>query len=112
MAKELAIDVIRLEVRMLLPEFCWALWLVTLVYYLVLFWVFQTGQFVEISFTLGAAFTWAMYYLMGFAYKRAYSHMIPYFGLSKWLVARYIVFEAWLFVVFVFWPRGVDCQPS
>ena len=108
-AKELGGDWIRLDMKLLLTEFCWSLWIVTLIYYLVIFWVIRTGQLVEIAAILGLGLTFCLNFLIGHAHKRAYRSMVDYFRRPKWLIIRYIVFMvAYLVVTLVFLPPKLN----
>lgn len=102
MAKELGREWIKLDMRLLLTEFCWSLWIATLIYYLLFFWLIRAGGFVEIAIVLCWGLTFALVFLIGHAYKRAYRSVVYYFKSPKWILIRFTFFMiAYSLVTFV-----------
>jgi len=89
---------ISLEFWLLLSEFCWELWSITLTYYLLFLWLFQIPNYPYIALMDSTLLGLVWFALVLFAHKLEYKTVVEYYR-PKWLLYRVIAYLIGVFAM-------------
>lgn len=98
--KELYKRKITIEFWLLLSEFCWELWSLTLTFYLLFLWLFEVPTFPQIALIDSIIFGLLMYFIVLVAHYLEYRTLVKYYKSLKWRIARLILSIIGLLVMY------------
>lgn len=89
--KELLKRQMSLTFWLLLSEFCWFAWSVTLSYYLLFWWSFQIQQLPLISVIAPTSLAVMMMGVVWYAYYRQYKTVVNYYKSIRWVFIKVVL---------------------